>query len=163
VSAALLALGDHGVDSHGRDFLGVAGGGDGRHGDDSAVAQPCHEGGIGRLRETGYFDLLLDDQVDKAFHLGVVGPQVDSESVSGPVFDLPDGGLQLVVGHGGRRDDAEATCRRGGRGQPRPGHPAHSRLHYRIPDAEQVACRRPQRDRRVQVVAGHVDRMTHEP
>ncbi len=95
--------------------------------------------GRGRLGVAGHLDARLHDQRHPILHVGLVGAEVDSEGAVRPLLHLVDRPLQLVEGHGPAGEDPEAAGLAGGRGQPRPRHPAHAGLHDRMADADQLA------------------------
>ena len=98
-------------------------------------------GRVGRLGEAGHLHPGLDQQRDPVADVGRVGAQVDPERGRRCGSHLGDGRCQLVQGHGGRGQDAEAAGVGRGRHQPGAGHPAHARLHDRVAHPDQVAER----------------------
>jgi hypothetical protein len=136
VTATLMTLGDHGIDPHGRHLYGMTGSGNRRHGDDAAVAQSADQAGVRSLGKTGDSHSLSHNQIDESVDLSVIGSEIDAERIVRAIPDFADGGHELLVRHGGRRQDTEPTRGRGGRCQAGPRDPPHSGLHNGVTDAQ---------------------------
>ena len=99
--------------------------------------------GLGAWAKDATVTCRSDEQVAAAGGVGVVGPQVDAEGGVGGGLHLVDGGDQLLIGHGGRRQDAEgagpAPWPPPGRARP-PSPCPSARWGRRRPPARTAAC-----------------------
>ena len=139
VPPALGALGDDGVDTPLSHLLGVAPRPHRGHDEEPGLLAPGDQGRVGGLGEARHPGAGLDHQLDALVDIGHVGTEVDPEGGRGPAPHLRDGARQLVEGHGGRGQDAEAARLARGRDQAGPGHPAHAGLHQWRADADPLA------------------------
>ncbi len=143
VTTAFTSLHDHRIGAPRRHFAGVLGRAHRRDHHGASLFQPGDQLLPWRQCERGNFHALVDHQVYAVVGVGCVRADVDAERPGRGRLDFAYRVRQFVQRHGRRRENSQTAGVRSRRHQARTGHPAHSGLHHRMLDADQLGQRCP--------------------